>query len=49
VIPNYFPDSDVLDPNGLDNVQMQRSMSKAKNAGGTHTLRWVGSTAGAHP
>jgi hypothetical protein len=49
VIPNYFPDSDVLDPNGLDNVQMQHSMSKAKNAGGTHTLRWVGSTAGAHP
>jgi hypothetical protein len=48
-VPNYFPDSDVLDPNGLDNVHMQHSMSTAKNAGGAHMLRWVGGTSGAHP
>ena len=48
-VPNYFPDSDVLDPDGLDNVEMHRSMSKAENAGGAHMLRWVGSTSGDAP
>lgn len=48
-VPNYFPDSDVLDRDGLDNVVMQRSMSKALNAGGSHLLRWVDSTSGDRP
>ena len=48
-VPNYFPDSDVLDPDGLNNVQMQRSMSKALNAGGAHMLRWVGGASGDSP
>jgi hypothetical protein len=48
-IGNYFPDSDVLDPNGQNNVQMNDSMSAAKNAGGNHMLRWVGAAAGTDP
>lgn len=42
VVTNYFPDSDVLDPHGLNNVQMNDSMSRAPNAGGAHVLRWSG-------
>jgi enediyne biosynthesis protein E4 len=49
IVPNYFPDSDVLDTSGEDNVTMQHSMSKAMNAGGTHVLRWAGATAGDKP
>ncbi|MFE0640945.1 CRTAC1 family protein [Streptomyces sp. NPDC058877] len=49
VIGNYFPDSDVLDPNGLDNVAMNDSLSSSKNAGGDHVLRWAGATAGTEP
>ncbi|MBB4922453.1 CRTAC1 family protein [Kitasatospora kifunensis] len=49
VIGNYFPDSDVLDPQGLNNVQMNNSLSSAKNAGGDHVLRWVKSSTGAAP
>jgi hypothetical protein len=49
IIGNYFPDSDVLDPNGLNNVQMNNSFSSGKNAGGDHVLRWHSATAGAHP
>jgi hypothetical protein len=49
VIGNYFPDSDVLDPKGLNNVQMNNSLSSAKNAGGDHVLRWVKSSTGAEP
>jgi hypothetical protein len=48
-IGNYFPDSDVLDPHGQNNVQMNNSMSNARNGGGDHVLRWYGATAGAHP
>jgi enediyne biosynthesis protein E4 len=48
-IPNYFPDSDVLDASGLPNVQMQNTMSNAKNAGGSHMLRWVSGTSGPDP
>ncbi|MEK8107776.1 VCBS repeat-containing protein [Micromonospora sp. M12] len=33
---NYFPDSQVLDPQGLPHVQMNHSMSHARNAGGAH-------------
>jgi hypothetical protein len=49
IVPNYFPDSDVLDTKGEDNVTMQHSMSKAMSAGGTHVLRWTGATAGDKP
>ncbi|RGD62665.1 VCBS repeat-containing protein [Kitasatospora xanthocidica] len=49
VIGNYFPDSDVLDPNGLNNVVMNDSLSSAKNAGGDHVLRWQQSTSGTEP
>ncbi|WP_430788020.1 CRTAC1 family protein [Actinoplanes sp. G11-F43] len=46
---NYFPDSAVLDPAGQPNVQMNHSMSNARNAGGAHILRWTGATGGAEP
>lgn len=49
IIGNYFPDSDVLDPHGLNNVQMNNSLSSAKNAGGDHVLRWYSSSSGADP
>ncbi|MFD6076293.1 CRTAC1 family protein [Streptomyces hydrogenans] len=49
VVGNYFPDSDVLDPHGLNNVVMHDSMSSAKNAGGDHVLRWRAGTSGAQP
>jgi hypothetical protein len=48
-VGNYFPDSDVLDPHGENNVQMNSSMSNAKNAGGAHVLRWYGAESGTHP
>lgn len=46
---NYFPDTEVLDPQGHPNVQMNHSMSHAQNAGGAHLLRWTAATAGANP
>ncbi|MFJ6216188.1 CRTAC1 family protein [Streptomyces sp. NPDC092296] len=49
IIGNYFPDSDVLDPHGLNNVQMNNSLSSAKNAGGDHVLRYYGSSVGTDP
>lgn len=49
IIGNYFPDSDVLDPHGLVNVQMNNSLSSAKNAGGDHVLQWYSATSGDHP
>ncbi|MFD0259575.1 CRTAC1 family protein [Kitasatospora indigofera] len=49
VIGNYFPDSDVLDPTGLNNVEMNESLSSAKNAGGDHVLRWAQASAGPEP
>lgn len=49
VIGNYFPDSDVLDPNGIKNVQMNQSMSSADNGGGDHVFRWYGATSGSAP
>ena len=49
MVGNYFPDSDVLDPNGLANVVMNTSLSTAKNGGGDHVLRWLGGTAGNRP
>ncbi|WP_443046447.1 FG-GAP-like repeat-containing protein [Streptomyces sp. NBC_00247] len=49
IVGNYFPDSDVLDPNGLNNVEMNDSLSSAKNAGGDHVLRWYKASAGTDP
>jgi hypothetical protein len=46
---NYFPDSQVLDPNGQPNVHMNHSLSRAQNGGGAHILRWTAATAGADP
>jgi hypothetical protein len=48
-VGNYFPDSDVLNPRGQDNVVMNSSMSDAKNGGGDHVFCWMGATAGPHP
>ncbi len=48
-VGNYFPDSDVLDPGGLKNVQMNLSMSSASNGGGGHVLRWYAATSGPEP
>ncbi|ARP73907.1 CRTAC1 family protein [Streptomyces pluripotens] len=49
VVGNYFRDSDVLDPQGLDNVGMNDSLSNSKNAGGDHVLRWTGASVGDKP
>ncbi|MET8066273.1 CRTAC1 family protein [Micromonospora sp. NPDC005313] len=46
---NYFPDSGVLDPDSPRNVEMNHSMSRAKNGGGAHVLRWTGATGGDQP
>jgi hypothetical protein len=46
---NYFPDTQVLDTQGLPNVQMNHSMSRAQNAGGAHVLRFKSATGGATP
>ncbi len=48
-IGNYFPDSEVLNPNGIDNVQMPSSLSNAKNGGGDYIFRWTGGTGGPNP
>nr|WP_223874623.1 CRTAC1 family protein [Salinispora fenicalii] len=49
VIGNYFPESDVLDPDGQDNVEMNDSLSTASNGGGLQILRWHAATAGENP
>jgi hypothetical protein len=46
---NYFPDSEVLNPDGQPNVHMNHSMSRAQNAGGAHMLRWAAAAAGRTP
>ncbi|TNM34637.1 CRTAC1 family protein [Streptomyces sedi] len=49
LIANYFPDSDVLDSDGVDNVEMNNSLSNAKNGGGAHLLRFHDATSGPDP
>jgi hypothetical protein len=49
IIGNYFPESDVLNPNGQNNVQMNNSLSTAKNGGGDRVLRWHDATSGDKP
>jgi hypothetical protein len=46
---NYFPDSAVLDPQGQPNVSMNHSMSRARNGGGAHVMRWVAAQSGDDP
>ena len=48
-IGNYFPDSAVLDPNGINDVQMTSSLSNGQNGGGDYIFRWTGATAGPDP
>jgi hypothetical protein len=48
-IGNYFPDSAVLNPRGLNNVQMPSSLSFAKNGGGDYIFKWAGATSGPDP
>jgi hypothetical protein len=48
-VGNYFPDSEVLNPNGIDDVQMPASLSDAQNGGGDYIFRWLGGTSGANP
>jgi hypothetical protein len=49
IIGNYFPESDVLNPDGQNNVEMNTSLSTAKNGGGDRVLRWYKATAGDKP
>ncbi|SCF37312.1 FG-GAP repeat-containing protein [Micromonospora carbonacea] len=49
VIGNYFPESDVLNTRGQDNVEMNETLSSATNGGGSHVLRWVSATSGDNP
>lgn len=46
---NYFPETQVLDPQGLPNVSMNHSMSRAQNAGGAHILRLTEALGGTQP
>lgn len=49
IIGNYFPESDVLNTRGQDNVEMTESLSTATNGGGLHVLRWLSATSGEKP
>ncbi|MFG1848082.1 CRTAC1 family protein [Micromonospora carbonacea] len=49
VIGNYFPESDVLNTRGQDNVEMNDTLSSATNGGGLHVLRWHSATSGDTP
>jgi len=48
-VGNYFPDSEVLNPDGIDNVQMPSSLSDAQNGGGDYMFQWLGGTGGPNP
>jgi enediyne biosynthesis protein E4 len=48
-VGNYFPDSEVLNPNGINNVQMPSSLSDALNGGGDYIFQWLGGTSGPDP
>ena len=48
-VGNYFPDSEVLNPEGIDDVQMPSSLSNAQNGGGDYIYRWTGGTGGPNP
>jgi hypothetical protein len=48
-IGNYFPNSEVLNPNGVDDVTMPSSLSNAQNGGGDYIYKWTGGTSGPNP
>jgi hypothetical protein len=48
-VGNYFPDSEVLNPDGINNVQMPSSLSDAQNGGGDYVFQWLGGTSGPDP
>lgn len=48
-IGNYFPDGPVLDPTENDGVEMNHSLSHARNGGGSVILRSTGASAGERP
>jgi enediyne biosynthesis protein E4 len=48
-IGNYFPDSEVLNPDGINDVQMPSSLSDAQNGGGDYIFQWLGGTSGPNP
>jgi enediyne biosynthesis protein E4 len=48
-VGNYFPDSEVLNPDGINDVQMPYSLSDAQNGGGDYIFRWLGGTSGPNP
>jgi hypothetical protein len=48
-VGNYFPDSDIINPHGLSNVQMPSSLSNARNGGGAHVLRFYSGKTGPKP
>ena len=48
-VGNYFPDSELLNPNGINDVQMPSSLSDAQNGGGDYIFRWLGGTSGPNP
>jgi enediyne biosynthesis protein E4 len=49
LVANYFPDSDVLNAHGENNVSMNSSLSNAHNGGGAHMMRWYSATSGPDP
>ncbi len=50
VVGNYFKDgAHILDTHSPVPDEMQHSMSRATNGGGSHFLRWEGATTGASP
>jgi enediyne biosynthesis protein E4 len=48
-VGNYFPDSEVLNPDGINDVQMPSSLSDAQNGGGDYIFQWLGGTSGPDP
>ncbi len=48
-VGNYFPDSEVLNPGGINDVQMPSSLSDAQNGGGDYVFQWLGGTSGPNP
>lgn len=49
IVGNYFPQSGVLDPHGQMDVQMNDSLSRARNGGGPRVMRWVENDENGHP
>lgn len=48
-VGNYFPNSEVLYTDGINDVQMPSSLSDAQNGGGDYIFQWLGGTSGPDP